>query len=134
MSKKGVGLVVGFAVLALLIAGSVFAWFKFGPKPTEGSKTITVQMVYDDVDKTVTLKTDEQYLRGALEAQQLLKGEESQYGLFVKEVDGRVADDLKQEWWCLTKGGEMVMTGVDMTPIADGDKFELTLKVGYEDF
>ena len=29
------------------------------------------------------------------------------------------------------KGGEMVNTGADQTPIADGDTFELTMTVGY---
>ena len=31
----------------------------------------------------------------------------------------------------VTKGGADVFTGVESTPIADGDKFELTLKTGY---
>ena len=45
--------------------------------------------------------------------------------------DGEQADDSKQQWWCLTKGGEMVNTSADLTPIADGDRYELTLKEGY---
>ena len=32
----------------------------------------------------------------------------------------------------VTKSGEMVNTGADQTPIADGDAFELTLTVGYD--
>ena len=46
-------------------------------------------------------------------------------------VNGIAADDSKQEWWCFTKGGEEMMTGVDTTPIADGDAFEITLTEGY---
>ena len=46
-------------------------------------------------------------------------------------MGGRVADDAKQEWWCLTKGGEMWMNGVDTTEIADGDAYEFTLTVGW---
>ena len=37
-----------------------------------------------------------------------------------------------QEWWKLTKGGEMVNSSADSTPIADGDHFELTFTVGYD--
>ena len=39
--------------------------------------------------------------------------------------------EAKEEWWCFTKDGEDVMTGVDSTPVADGDHFEITLKTGY---
>ena len=52
-------------------------------------------------------------------------------GLFFYTVDVETVDDANQEWWCLTKGGESLMTGADSTPIADGDQFELTLTVGY---
>ena len=48
--------------------------------------------------------------------------------------DGETAEESAQEWWKLTKGGEMVNTGVDATPIADGDAFELTFMVGYDEF
>ena len=41
------------------------------------------------------------------------------------------ADKSKEEWWCITKGGQAVMTGISTTPFADGDTFELTLTVGY---
>ena len=40
-------------------------------------------------------------------------------------------DDSKQEWWSFTKDGQMLETGVDTTPIADGDHFEITLTAGY---
>lgn len=80
---------------------------------------------------TKTISTDAEFLRGALEQENLIAGDESQYGLFVKTVNGITADDANQEWWCFTKGGETLFTGVDTTPIADGDKFEITLTVGY---
>ena len=44
-------------------------------------------------------------------------------------VDGETAQDSLNQWWCVTKGGERVNTGADLTPIADGDRFELTLSV-----
>ena len=66
-----------------------------------------------------------------MEQEKIIEGEDGQYGLFIHTVDGIKADEGKQEWWCLTKGGNNVDTGVDLTPIQDGDSFELTLKVGY---
>lgn len=101
-------------------------------EPQVGTKTITVQIIVDGTDTvTKSIRTDAEYLRGALEEEDLIAGEESQYGLFVKTVNGITVDDAKQQWWCFTKGGEDLFTGVDTTPIADGDKFEITLKTGY---
>lgn len=49
----------------------------------------------------------------------------------VTTVNGVTADSSLEEWWCFTKGGETLNTGVDSTPIADGDHFEITLTTGY---
>lgn len=131
MKRKGLGIVIGFVVLVLVAMASVVIYQNIRAKPQEGAKTITVQMAYDDVDTTITINTDAEYLRGALEENHLIAGDESQYGLFVKTVNGRTVDDAKQEWWSFTKGGEILMTGVDTTPIADGEEFEITLTVGW---
>nr|WP_325259308.1 hypothetical protein [uncultured Oscillibacter sp.] len=40
------------------------------------------------------------------------------------------ADKSRQQWWCITKGGERVNTGADAAPIADEDHFEITLETG----
>ena len=67
-----------------------------------------------------------------LEEQELISGDDSGATLFVTTVDGYTADSANEEWWCFTKGGEDMMTGVDDTVIADGDKYEITLTVGYD--
>ena len=46
-------------------------------------------------------------------------------------MDGETVDDAKQEWWCFTKGGEMMMTGVDDSMIADGEHYEIVFTVGW---
>lgn len=96
------------------------------------AKTVTIDVVVnDEVQKTQEIVTDADNLGDMLQASDLVQGEQTSYGLFINTVDGVTADESKEEWWCVTKGGEAVQTGVDSTPIADGDKFELTLKVGY---
>lgn len=130
--KKWLGAVIGFAVLALVIAAVAIVYVQTRPEPDIGNKTVTVKIVYDDQEFVRTIETEATYLRGAVD--EFVKGDETQTGLFIKEVNGRKADDSKQEWWCITKGGETVMTGVDTTPIADGDTFEITLMVGYDFF
>lgn len=122
------------AIVALIAAIAVFAgvYFAFGrPETNAGSKTLTIEVSASDYSKTHEIKTDAEFLGEALKEEGIIEGEEGQYGLFITSVDSIKADDSKQQWWCITKGGADVMTGVDVTPIADGDTFELTLKEGY---
>ena len=125
---------IWLAVAALVVAVAVVLgiYFVTRPAPQQGGKTITVQVVLLEGEPSdFTIQTDEEYLRGALESIDLIEGSESEYGLFVTTVNGETVDDSKQQWWCFTQDGEMLMTGVDTTPIADGDHFEITLTEGY---
>lgn len=95
--------------------------------------TVTVTVVHGDgSSKDFTVKTDKEMLGEALTDEKLVDGEDGPYGLFIKTVDGETADEANQEWWCLTKGGESVETGVDSTPVEDGAAYELTLMTGWE--
>lgn len=130
--KNNKKLVLAVVALVAVAAIALGLWFALKPQGTQGEKNITVNVVFaDGTRNSHAISTSEEYLRGALEQEALIAGEESDYGLFVKTVDGVTADDANQEWWCFTKGGEMLETGVDSTPIADGDTFEITLTQGY---
>lgn len=130
--KNNKKLVLAVVALVAVAAIALGLWFALKPQGTQGEKNITVNVVFaDGTQNSHAISTSEEYLRGALEQEALIAGEESDYGLFVKTVDGVTADDANQEWWCFTKGGKMLETGVDSTPIADGDTFEITLTQGY---
>ena len=126
--KKAVLLAAALLVLVLALAAVYFLTLESG---TGGNKTIEVQISYDDVSKTVAIETKEEFLRGAMEQENLISGTESQYGLYVTEVDGRVADESKQEWWQITENGETTSTGVDQVAISDGGHYEFTLETGW---
>lgn len=130
--KTGRGKIIA-AVAVLIVAAAALAavYFAFGPKGAAGEKTITVEVVLPDGSTETAITTDEAYLRGALEQEGMIAGEESEYGLFVTAVNGVAADDSKEQWWCFTKDGESLATGVDSTPIADGEHYEITLTEGY---
>ena len=65
-------------------------------------------------------------LGDALSEHDLLEGEEGEFGLYVKKVNGILADyDIDKTYWGLYKNGEYLMTGVDTTEIADGEHYEL---------
>jgi len=125
-------LILVCAVLVVLIAAFAIVYTQWLAKPAQGQKELVITTTYaDGSTKQINLSTDAEYLRGALEQEGLIEGEESEFGLYVKTVGGQTANEDNQEWWCFTKGGEMVVTGVDVTPIEDGDRFEITLTVGW---
>lgn len=128
--NKKILLIGGIALLVIL---AVFlTLFLTGRGGTTGTKTITVDVVVaDEVVETHKIKTDAEFLGQALLDNNIIEGTSNEFGMYITAVDGRAADDANQEWWCITKGGEMVMTGVDQTPIEDGDSYELTLTVGW---
>lgn len=92
----------------------------------EGATTITVEVTAEDKTVTFTIHTDGTTLRQALEENSLIAGDESDYGLYVKTVDGMTADyDADGLYWAFYKSGEYLMTGVDTAEIADGEQYEL---------
>lgn len=128
MQKKKV---LGIALVICCILAAI-VYFQFRPTPVAGEKEISVLVVHgDQSEKNFVYETDAEYLGEVLLDASLIEGTEGPYGLFVTTVDGETADDSKQEWWCISKGGEMTQTSIDTTPIADQDQFELTLKTGY---
>ena len=124
--------VIAIVVLLVMVAAAAACWFAFSPETVAGGKTITVDVTHKDgTTKSFEIKTDEEFLRGAMEQQGMLAGEEGQYGLYILTVDGETVDESNQEWWGYTKSGEQVNYGVDACPIADGDHYEFTLNVGW---
>ena len=131
MTAKRKTTILLFTLIALVL---VFAlvWFANRPQPVAGSKTVTVEVVHGDgSEKTFVIRTDAETLRQACEKQNLIAGQEGEYGLYVLTVDGETADESIQQWWCITKGGEEHFYGVDDTMIQDGEQYEFTLKTGW---
>lgn len=130
--KKKSGLIAGIVILILLCIGAGVLYQNMKPAASEGEKHITVTFIHGDQTENVfEFDTDAKYLGEVLESENLVDGESGEYGLFITTVDEETADDSKQQWWCITKGGEQVNTSADQTPVSDGDAFELTLKEGY---
>ena len=93
----------------------------------EGAKTVTVKVIAEEQALTFIIHTDKETLGDALLEHKLIDGEQGPYGLYVKKVNGIVADyDVDQTYWNFTKNGELMMVGVDSAEIADGESYELT--------
>lgn len=91
-------------------------------KEEPAKATFTFKVVHaDGTEKTFEIKSDAETVGAALVAEGLISGEDGDYGLYVKVVDGETADyDVDQSYWSFYIGDEYAMTGVDKTPITDG--------------
>lgn len=136
-SKAGKGngkVIIAAAALILAVAVLLLVWRFQTPKGQAGSKTVVVEVVHKDGStRDFELKTDEAYLGSALVEGKVVEDNQSAYGLYILTADGETANEDDQEWWKITKNGEMLNTGADETPIEDGDHYELTLTVGWYD-
>lgn len=95
----------------------------------QGDKNVTVKVIHaDGSEKSIEINTSAENLMDALKEKNLI---EESSGM-IDTVDGEKADySVNESWWCITKGGEMLMTGAADTVIADGECYELTYKIGY---
>lgn len=92
-----------------------------------GEKTITVEVIAEEKSVEFTVHTDKETLGDALGEHNLIAGEQGAYGLYVKAVNGILADyNTTQSYWGINKNGESLMTGVDSEAISDGDSYEFT--------
>ena len=132
--KRNHGKIVIAAVcLAAAAAVLLLVWRLASPGGMAGEKRITVEVVHGDgSSRDFALTTAEEYLGQALVSGGVVEDNQGPYGLYILTADGETADEGAQEWWKVTKSGEMVNTGADATPIADGERYELTLTVGYD--
>ena len=91
-----------------------------------GAKTITVEVKAADQIVTFTVKTDKDTVGAALIEHNLIAGEDGAYGLYVKTVNGILADyDVDQSYWAFYIDGKYAMTGVDKTAITEGVTYQL---------
>lgn len=96
-----------------------------------GAKVIKFEVKAEDKSVTFTIKTDKEKLSDALLEHELIAGDEGQYGLYVKSVNGITADyDTDKAYWSLSKDGVALNTGVDSTIINTDEHYEFTYTKG----
>ena len=91
----------------------------------QGSKTFAMEVTDGEGKVTAfTVKTDADTVGAALLALGVIAGEDSQYGLYVKTVNGITADyDKDQTWWGFYVDGVSASAGVDSTEIVSGSTY-----------
>ena len=132
--KKTISLVLAvlmlFCIVSCNTASKTGAWenatyrkdMEFG----KGETTVQVEVKAEEQSVTFTINTDKKTLGEALIEHGLISGENGQFGLYVKLVNGIEADyDKDGTYWGFYKNGEMMMVGVDGAQISDGEHYEL---------
>ncbi len=121
---SAVSLVVLMAVMALTFVSCG----KKEETPSDVTKvTVTVEVTDDKGNTTpYVIETTETTLRGALEQEELVEGDESEYGLYIKKVCGITADyDVDGSYWALYKGEEYMSNSVDQEMLEDGAVYRI---------
>lgn len=88
----------------------------------EGEKQFYFNVV--DIDSNETkfdIRTNKETVGDALLELELIAGDDGDYGLYVKTVNGITADyDTNKTYWAFYVDGEYASAGVDTTEITDG--------------
>ncbi len=124
MNKKRIIAIVA-AVLAIALVATGCSLLS--PETQEGMKSFTLTVVHaDGTSKDLELKSDAEYLGEFLQEEGIITGEEGQYGLYIKEVDGEKAVyEEDNAYWAFYEGEEYALQGIDLTPITDGAVYKL---------
>lgn len=115
-------------VVASTAAGN--AGCQAGQQLGEGSTTFLFTVVDQDGNETpFEIHTDKDTVGAALLELELIDGEEGEYGLYVKTVNGITADyDKDGTYWAFYINGEYASTGVDATAITEGESYSFKVE------
>lgn len=96
----------------------------------EGKISFTVQVTDADAKAvTFTVRTDEKTVGEALQKLGIIDGEEGDYGLYIKTVNGITADyDADGSYWAFYVNGAYAMAGTDMTDCTEGAAYAFAVE------
>lgn len=115
-------LVIAAAVCAVVLSKDVKG------EETPVGKIITFTVTSPEGSSSFEIKTTASNLGDALREGNYIEGKKQSQGYFITAVNGIEQKPDDGLYWMFYKDGEMLMTGVDTTPISDGDSFEAKLE------
>jgi len=120
--------------MVLIAAMALFSGCSGKDEPVADVSTKSFTFIVVDADgneETFEVTTDADTVGEALLDEGLIAGEESQYGLYVKTVNGLTVDyDRDGAYWSFYVDGEYAMSGADTTEIEDGQTYSFKVEKG----
>ena len=78
----------------------------------------------DGTEFLFEISTDKEIVGDALKEHNLIDGEDGQFGMYVKTVNGITYDfDKDGKYWAFYINGEYAVSGVDKTPVENGNSY-----------
>lgn len=96
----------------------------------EGQTEFTFTVVDKDGNETeLEIHTDKETVGDALVELEVISGDDGDYGLYVKTVNGITADyDTDGTYWAFYVNDEYAQAGVDSTPITEGESYSFKVE------
>lgn len=106
------------------------AAFESGSTLGEGATAFTFTVTdADGNESTYEIKTDKATVGEALLDVGIISGEDGDYGLYVKSVNGITADfDVDGTYWAFYVNDEYAMSGVDTTDVEAGSTYSFKVE------
>lgn len=140
MQKTCLKKMMSYMVSSVLIAAMALSATACGKKGTQPESTVVPEEVTvlgegenefmfsvrdaEGTDAFYKICTDESIVGDALEEIDMISGEDGQFGLYVKTVDGTTLDyDKDKMYWAFYVNGEYAPKGVDQTEITEGEEY-----------
>ncbi len=106
-----------------------------GAKPVElgeGDKLFYFDVTFSSGETaSYVIHTDAETVGEALVELDLVQGEMAQFGLYVTTIGGETCDyNENGMYWAFYEGGEYAMTGVDLTPVTEGQTYAFVATKG----
>ena len=80
-------------------------------------------------EETFSITTKKKMVGAALLAEGLIQGDEGAYGLYVKKVNGILAEyETTGTYWAFYVNGEYALTGVDKTEVVEGATYSFKVE------
>ena len=120
--------------MVLIAAMALFTGCSGKEKPAADTQEKSFTFLVVDADgneKSFEITTDAATVGEALLDEKLIDGEDGQYGLYVKTVNGITVDYNKDgAYWSFYVGDSYAVSGVDTTEIEDGQTYSFKVEKG----
>lgn len=91
-----------------------------------GAHSVQIEVKIGSKSVTLDVKSDKDNLADILTESGLAEGDVTEYGLYIKKVNGISADyDADGAYWSLCKNGEITSVGASEITISNGEHYEL---------